>query len=117
MKQHFQEGFQQYLSTYRQEIASDAYLLTLISPLYGLADDATYEDWKLSNDLRYYEASNLIYELQNNESLLSCLREFGDALVAAGYDAIHGHDFDEETLKAQLKMIYVMLTTEITDSY
>jgi len=115
MKQHFQEGFQQYLSTYRHEIASDAFLLTLISPLYGLADDATYEDWKLSNDLRYYEASNLVFELLNNDSLLPCFREYADELVAAGYDAIHGHDWDEETVKEQLKLIYVMLNSEITE--
>lgn len=113
MKQHFREGFQQYLSTYRHEIASDAFLLTLITPFYGLADDATYEDWKLSNDMRYYEASNLLYECLNNESLLPCFRDYADSMITTGYDAIRGNDFDEETVKEQLKLIYVMITTEI----
>lgn len=116
MKQHFLEGFQQYLSTYRQEIASDTFLLTLIPPFYGLADDATYEEWKLSNDLRYYEASNLLYELLHNESLLPCLHEFANALLEAGYDAIPSHDFDKNTIKEQIKLIYMILTTDASNS-
>ena len=43
MVQKFRENFQQCLSTYRQEIASDAFLLSLIGPFYGLTDYSVYE--------------------------------------------------------------------------
>ena len=57
MQNAFTDGFRQYLSRHHREIARDPHALALIQPLYGLADTATYESWKLSNDLRYYDTS------------------------------------------------------------
>lgn len=107
----FQQCFQQYLSVYSEEIAKDERLLTLIAPLYGLANHQNYENWKLSSDLRYYEASLLTYRMSHDENLPAQLRELGESLQENGYDAISSAgDFSEEIVRDQLKLIYTMLT-------
>ena len=109
MVQRFRECFQQCLSTYRQEIASNAFLLSLIGPFYGLCDYNVYEGWKLSSDIRYFEASNLIYALKNTEALPSELAELADDFIAQGYEALSSQDFPIETVKEQIKFIYTIL--------
>ena len=109
MVQRFRECFQQCLSTYRQEIASNAFLLSLIGPFYGLCDYNVYEGWKLSSDIRYFEASNLIYALKNTEALPAELAELADDFIAQGYEALSSQDFPIETVKEQIKFIYTIL--------
>ena len=109
MVQRFRECFQQCLSTYRQEIASNAFLLSLIGPFYGLCDYNVYEGWKLSSDIRYFEASNLIYALKNTESLPQELVELADDFISQGYEALSSQDFPIETVKEQIKFIYTIL--------
>lgn len=109
MVQRFRECFQQCLSTYRQEIASIAFLLSLIGPFYGLCDHTVYEGWKLSSDIRYFEASNLIYALKNTESLPQELVELADDFISQGYEALSSQDFPIETVKEQIKFIYTIL--------
>ena len=109
MVQQFRENFQQCLSTYRQEIAGNAFLLSLIGPFYGLCDYQVYEGWKLSSDLRYFEASNIIYALKHTPSLPEDLVALADDFVAQGYDLISSQDFPEETVKEQIKFIYTII--------
>ena len=109
MVQRFRECFQQCLSTYRQEIASNAFLLSLIGPFYGLCDYNVYEGWKLSSDIRYFEVSNLIYALKHTESLPSELTELADDFIAQGYESLSSQDFAAETVKEQIKFIYTIL--------
>ena len=104
----FRQNFQQYLSLYRQELATNPFLLNVISPFYGLSDFAIYEEWKLSNDLRYYEASNIIHELTDNTSLPTYLRNLGNSFLEHGYDSIAGSDFDPDVVKEQMKLLYMM---------
>ena len=112
MVQQFRECFQQCLSTYRQEIASNAFLLSLIGPFYGLCDYNVYEGWKLSSDMRYFEASNLIYALKHTEALPEELVQLADDFMANGYDAGSSPDFPEETVREQIKFIYTSLHGE-----
>lgn len=112
MVQLFRENFQKCLSTYRQEIASNAFLLSLIGPFYGLCDYNVYEDWKLSSDMRYFEASNLIYALKNTEGLPSDLIELADDFTKQGYEINSSPDFAEETVKEQIKFIYTIIRGE-----
>ena len=109
MVQRFRECFQQCLSTYRQEIASNAFLLSLIGPFYGLCDYNVYEGWKLSSDIRYFEASNLIYALKNTESLPPELTALADDFIVQGYESLSSQDFPIETVKEQIKFIYTIL--------
>lgn len=109
MVQQFRECFQQCLGTYRQEIASNAFLLSLIGPFYGLCDYNVYEDWKLSSDLRYFEASNLIYSLKHTEALPPELAALADDFIAQGYESLSSQDFPAETVKEQIKFIYTIL--------
>lgn len=109
MVQRFRECFQQCLSTYRQEIASNAFLLSLIGPFYGLCDYNVYEGWKLSSDIRYFEASNLIYALKHTESLPPDLTELADDFIDQGYESLSSQDFPTETVKEQIKFIYTIL--------
>ena len=109
MVQQFRECFQQCLSTYRQELASNAFLLSLLGPFYGLCDYNVYEGWKLSSDIRYFEASNLIYALKNTESLPPELAALADDFVAQGYESLSSQDFPVETVKEQIKFIYNIL--------
>lgn len=112
MVQQFRENFQRCLSIYRQEIASNAFLLSLIGPFYGLCDYNVYEGWKLSSDIRYFETSNLIYALKHTESLPEDLVALADDFVAQGYDTISSPDFPEETVREQIKFIYTVLRGE-----
>lgn len=109
MVQRFRECFQQCLSTYRQEIASDAFLLSLIGPFYGLCDYNVYQGWKLSSDMRYFETSNLIYALKNTEGLPPELVELADDFMSQGYDLSSSADFSTDTVKEQIKFIYTIL--------
>lgn len=109
MVQQFRECFQQCLSNYRQEIASNAFLLSLIGPFYGLCDYNVYENWKLSSDIRYFEASNLIYALKYTEALPAELTELADDFIAQGYECLGSQDFPMETVKEQIKFIYTIL--------
>lgn len=109
MVQKLRQNFQKCLSTYRQEIASNAFLLSLIGPFYGLCDYNVYEGWKLSSDMRYFEASNLIYTLQNTPGLPEDLVLLAEDFLEQGYDAINSQDFPEETVKEQIKFIYTIL--------
>lgn len=111
MYQFFQQCFQQYLSVYSEEIADNEHLLTLIAPLYGLANPGNYETWKLSSDLRYYEASHLTYCMISDPSLPAELKGLGESLQEHGYDPIRASGtFSEETVRDQLKLIYTMIT-------
>ena len=112
MVQQFRECFQRCLSTYRQEIASNAFLLSLIGPFYGLCDYSVYEGWKLSSDIRYFEASNLIYSLKHTEALPAELVQLADDFVAQGYESLSSQDFPIETVKEQIKFIYTILHGE-----
>lgn len=112
MVQQFRDNFQKCLSTYRQEIAANAFLLSLIGPFYGLCDYSVYEGWKLSSDMRYFETSNLIYYLQNTPALPDDLIQLGNDFVTQGYDAVSSQDFAQETVKEQLKFIYTILRGE-----
>ena len=112
MVQQFRENFQKCLSIYRQEIASNAFLLSLIGPFYGLCDYNVYEDWKLSSDMRYFEASNLIYALKNTEGLPADLVKLADDFQEQGYEINSSPDFAEETVKEQIKFIYTILRGE-----
>ena len=114
MYKYFLECFQKYLSLYSAEFAADERLLTLLVPLYGLTNGSTYENWKLSSDLRYYEASNLVYRMMHDENLPGELKELGGALLVKGRDAIPAGygEFAEETVQGQLKLIYAMLTRD-----
>ncbi len=112
MVQKFRENFQQCLSTYRQEIASDAFLLSLIGPFYGLTDYSVYEGWKLSSDIRYFEASNLVYCLEHTPALPEDLQQLAADFIENGYEAIRSQDFSEETVKEQIKFIYTILRGE-----
>ncbi len=114
MYKFFLECFQKYLSLYSAEFAADERLLTLLVPLYGLTNGSTYENWKLSSDLRYYEASNLVYRMLHDEGLPGELRELGGALLVNGCDAVLAGPgtFAEETVQGQLKLIYAMLTRD-----
>ena len=114
MYKFFLECFQKYLSLYSAEFAADERLLTLLVPLYGLTNGTTYDNWKLSSDLRYYEASNLVYRMLHDEGLPGELRELGAALLVNGRDAVLAGPgtFAEETVQGQLKLIYAMLTRD-----
>ena len=114
MYKYFLECFQKYLSLYSTEFAADEHLLTLLVPLYGLTNISTYESWKLSSDLRYYEASNLVYRMLHDESLPGELKELGGAFLVNGCDAVPAGPgtFAEETVQGQLKLIYAMLTRD-----
>ena len=107
----FQQYFQQYLSIYSEEIAENEYLLTLIAPLYGLTNHEYYENWKLSSDLRYFEASLLVYRMVHDPSLPEELKALGESMEENGYEGISSAGtFAEETVTDQLKLIYTMLT-------
>ncbi len=110
--QNFKNNFSQCLNLFHQEIARSSDLLTLISPLYGLNDFQVYESWKLSSDIRYYEASNLIYVLKNTEGLPEDLPLLADAFVQAGFEALYSPDFDPEIVKKQIMLIYMIVRGE-----
>ena len=96
----------------RREISRDSYLLGLISPLYGLANRDTYMQWKLSNDMRYYEASNLIEHMLCARPLPQSLHRLAESFLADGYDAIHGADFNSRSVDDQVLLIYRILTQD-----
>ena len=107
----FRQCFQQYLSTYSEEIVEDEHLLNLFAPLYGLANEQRYEIWRTSNDLRYYEVGYLLHCMLRDESLPQELHDLGDSLLEHGYDEIPSIGAStEETVQGQLKLIYTMLT-------
>lgn len=110
MQNAFTDGFRQYLSRHHREIARDPHALALIQPLYGLADTATYESWKLSNDLRYYEASNLVHELLSSTTSPVCMQELALTLESSGYDDLFNRDFDRRIVTDQVRLIYKILT-------
>lgn len=116
MVQQFRENFQKCLTTYRQEIASNVFLLSLIGPFYGLCDHNVYEGWKLSSDMRYFEASNLIYALKNTEGLPEDLVQLAEDFIAQGYDTLSSQDFPAETVKEQIKFIYTILRGGVLDT-
>ena len=109
MIEKFRSNFEQCLGLFRQEIAGDSALLTLSTPFYGLYDPSVYEKWKLSSDLRYFEASNLLYVMKNTTSLREELKELAAEFIAEGYDAIASPDLDSKLIKEQLKLIYIIL--------
>ena len=109
MLQTFRDNFQRCLEQFRQEIAGDTSLLALLNPFYGLYDPAVYEQWKLTSDMRYFEAANLIYIMDTFHSMPSELTLLAEEFLAAGYDALPGPDFDPALIKEQLKLIYMIV--------
>lgn len=110
MYYYFQQCFQDYLGLYRAEFASNDHLLTLIAPFYGLTNRAYYNQWKMDSDLRYYEASHLIWRMRQ-EDMPAELQDLGDSLLENGYEEVRNmQSFSEATVKEQMKLIYTMLT-------
>lgn len=108
MSADFSSSFQSYLTSHSDEISRDAHLLTLLNPIFGLANAKRYETWKLSSDMRYFEASNLIAQMFESPSPL--LKELGATLVEEGYDAISASDvFPQDVVDDQMKLIYFIM--------
>lgn len=107
MRIDFSSQFQTYLTSHSEDIAHDAHLLSILSPLFGLANPEDYERWRLSSDLRYFEASNLIARMFQSSSAL--LRELSASLIAEGYDSIPADDFPMEVVEDQMKLIFFIL--------
>ena len=112
MDRQFQDRFRRYLSKNRNEISRDSYLLNLISPLYGLADPRTYRQWKLSNDLRYYEASHLINQMLCRDPLPKQLHQLAESLLNSGYDALFDPQFSACSVEDQILLIYRILSQD-----
>lgn len=112
MLQIFRDNFQRCLELFHLEIASDSALLALVNPFYGLYDPAVYERWKLSSDLRYFEASNLLYVMKNESALPEDMKKLAQDFIDAGYDILLSQDFSPDLIKEQLKLIYMIIRGE-----
>ena len=110
MNRQFQEQFHRYLSRNRYELSRDSYLLNLISPMYGLASPSTYRQWKISNDLRYYEASHLVNQMLCTKPLPKPLHELAEALLNTGYDALFDPELNPRSVDDQIRLIYFILS-------
>lgn len=75
----------------------------------GLTDFETYNNWKQSNDPRYYEVCNLVNEIgkANHYAFETLFFE----LKMNGYNAISSNTCDKEILGEQIKLIALLLTT------
>lgn len=108
----FCENFRQYIKEHSSSLYHNAELLNILEPFYGLSDYDTYNKWRLRSDLRYYEASNLIYRLAERMDLAE-LDAFYQELTSKGYDSYNSTDFDnEDKLSEQIKLIYNFLTAQ-----
>lgn len=109
MYSQFCENFRLYLKFHSDDLSKNEYLLSLLEPFYGLCNYNTYENWKLSSDIRYYELSNLIYHLENDSPTFVGFEKFYSQLCELGYDSHQSDEFDKDKLEEQLKLLNILL--------
>lgn len=110
MIQQFRSQYSEDLKLYRLKIASSPFVLSLSEPFYGFLDQATYDKWKLSSDINYFEASNLIFQMTRPDVESDNIRQMGQDLISEGYDSIENPDFDKEKVDEQIALIRMVFT-------
>lgn len=105
-------NFHEYLKLNKQDLCHDDYKLALLEPLYGICSIDTYEKWKDNSDMRYYEASNLIYHLNQNHQSTSVYTNLIQELCNSGFDSIGSQYFSIDNVNEQLKLISYLLESE-----
>lgn len=104
MIEEFRENFRTGLAANRTELAQNGAVVTMMEPLFGLLDENTYNNWKMTSDMRYVESSNLIRAMKERDDS-PILKQLAEDLLGTGYDTAVSPDFDPEQVQSQLNII------------
>lgn len=108
----FCESVKNFFAINKEGEQKNEYRLKIAQPIKALADKSLYFHWKKNEPLKYDEVNNLVYEIDKNKDRLHSFKTFSWDLWGHGYESMPSEEFDEETVREQLKLINLLLSRQ-----